>query len=335
MLFDLLLHVINKCNYPDKILYMPAKLLALGDSWFHYPNALSRDGLPVDASAGVGNILHHLIPMCPASVNFQEKETTEIFDSITGNIIPPNDDAFGRCGEELMLMVYGYSRKDPGTTVYHTTWLDMLVDRINKYKDQFDTFLILLSAGGNDIADKNLPDFLNPYGNADPVKQDAINNAISVDLKGAYTILMTRICNQFPNNTFHFLTHGYACPPVDGRGLFDLDKNFFDKWLHKMTPGPWLKPYFEDPSVKIFRPQSDAIIGDFINRFNVMMSQLTCSSIKNNGTIHYIDLRGVPDPANIEGSWCNELHLDRNYFIKAATSYNNVISSLLAPKPAV
>ncbi|HXC04582.1 MAG TPA: hypothetical protein VNZ86_07500, partial [Bacteroidia bacterium] len=91
---------------------MPAKLLALGDSWFHYPNALSRDGLPVDASAGVGNILHHLIPMCPASVNFQEKETTEIFDSITGNIIPPNDDAFGRCGEELMLMVYGYSRKD-------------------------------------------------------------------------------------------------------------------------------------------------------------------------------------------------------------------------------
>jgi hypothetical protein len=306
---------------------MATRILALGDSWFHYPNALSRDGVPVSAGNGVGNILHHLVGQLNFPVDFREKETSEIFDALSKEIIEPFDDAFGKNGEELLLMVYGYTRMNPGVPVYRITWLDMVVDRIESYKHDYDTFILLLSGGGNDIVDKNLPSFLNPIGSADPVNQTAINNAINTDLRGAYAVLMARICNQFPDKTFHFITHGYACPPVDGRSLFDADKNFLDRWLHKRTPGPWLKPSFD--LFKIPRPLSDSIIDDFINRFNTMMSQLICVSINNNGTLHYLDLRGVPDKANLEASWCNELHLDRPYFVKAAAIFNTAIKSVM------
>jgi hypothetical protein len=310
---------------------MPAKILALGDSWFHYPNKINRDGVPVLNKSGVGNILYYLHENYNLPFDYYEREINEIVDALSGKLIDPVGDTFGRCGEELLLMVYGFSRHAPGNKVYDITWLDMLVDRIEKYKSDTDTFLILLSGGGNDIVNTNLRDFLNNIGSPDPVNQNAINNAINNDLKGAYAILMARICNQFPDKTFHFIVHGYACPIVSGRGLFGILQGFWEQWLHKMPVGPWLQPFFEEKHIR--RPQSDAIIGDFINRFNTMLSQLTCVSMKNNGTLHYIDMRSVPDPANEDASWCNELHLDRNYFIKAADAYNQVIASLLKPKP--
>ncbi|MFI5150197.1 MAG: hypothetical protein ACHQRM_10735 [Bacteroidia bacterium] len=304
---------------------MSVKILALGDSWFHYPNGLNIDGQFVGDTNGVGNILNHLVEMYKLPLYYREETLDEMFDSL-GELVVSQDDALGKCGEELMVMVYGYHRNNPGKKIIQRTWLDLLIDRIDRYKEESDTFIILLSGGGNDIADKNLFDFLNNVNDpSGPVKEQAIEKAIEVDIKAAYNCMIARVCQQYPELNFHFIVQGYSWPPVNGRGLYDLDKTLLQKLLHDRSPGPWLSPAFN--AMQIPRPLAEQIIGDFIDRFNEMLISLNCES--GNGFIHYVDLRDITNRLNREQGWCNELHFNRNSFLVAAARIYEVISPLL------
>lgn len=312
---------------------MKTKTLALGESWFHYPQGLDKDGNPVQwwerifggKRKPVGNIIHYLVDNHKIDLNYSEKTATQVIDAIT-NIPVSMDDTLGRCGEELMVMVYGYRRKYPALRVHNTTWLELLVRRISKYSSDHDKFIILLSAGGNDIVEDNLEDFLyHPDSPEGPVKTQAIDEAVNQHLKGAFEEIFKRVCTNFPTKQFHFLYHGYGYPPVNRRGVFTgLEKSNIE-FLHKMSPGPWLSPYLIDKN-GIPRPEAEKIIGDFIDMFNEMLANLQCS--QPNGKLHYIDVRGITDKTNRDSGWCNEIHFDHTTFPQASKKFHDVIKTL-------
>ncbi len=315
---------------------MNTKILALGDSWFHYPQGLDKDGEPVGfwnkiggffgfRKKAVGNVIKYLVSKHKVPVFYREKTITQIFDA-TANPLASLDDTFGRCGEELMVMVFGYKRKYPSSRVHPRTWLDLLVERIANYSNDHEKFIILLSAGGNDMVDDNLVDFLSPAPDpVNPINVPAISEAINFKLKEAYLEIFERICTNFPTKKFHFLFHGYGYPPVNGRGVFTALENSSLEFLHGMSPGPWLSPALIDMQ-KYQRPLAEKIIGDFIDMFNEMLANL--KSNQPNGSLHYIDLRGITDKINRDEGWCNEIHFDHSSYQKASKLFFDVIKTL-------
>jgi len=312
---------------------MKTKILALGDSWFHYPQGLDKDGLPIrwwerifgGKKKSVGNIIKFLVDNHKVDLSYREKTATQVIDAIA-NVPVSIDDTLGRCGEELMVMVYGYRRKKPAERIHKSTWLEQLVHKISKYSTGHDKFIILLSAGGNDIVEDNLEDFLNHASDpSGPVKKQVIDEAIDKHLKGAYEEIFKRVCTNFPAKQFHFLFHGYGYPPVNRRGVFTgLEKSKIE-FLHKWSPGPWLSPFLID-KYGIQRPQAEKIIGDFIDQFNEMLVKLQCQH--PNGKLHYIDTRSITDKANRDKGWCNEIHFDHETYPLVAKKFHEVIRTL-------
>ena len=324
------------CIYICRMSY---KVLALGDSWFHYPNSLDRNGklvaggfwnkllraVGISEHKGVGNIIKYLASNHNVNLTYSEKTFSEIFDA-TFHIMNSADDVLGCCGEELLLMVYGYRRKDPSVIVHTYTWLDMLIERISAHANEYDKFVILLSAGGNDITADNLVDFLYDANNADgPVNKQAINKAVNEQMRAAYQEIFKRICTTFPTKNFHFLFHGYAYPPVNGRGVFTELEHSSIQLLHKLSPGPWLQPGFVQEKIAP-RSAQEEIIGNFIDMFNSMLASLQSSF--PNGNLHYIDLRNVTDKISRDKGWCNELHFDSTTYPQASKKYYEVIQKL-------
>ena len=317
---------------------MATKVLALGDSWFHYPRGLDKDGNPLFffklrrwlgliGDKGNGNIIYYLVYRNKLKLRFTETTADQLWDATRSPTVS-QDDVLGQCGEELMVMVHGYKRSTP--TVIENgheggTWLDTLVQRVRDYASTNNSFIILLSGGGNDIADQNLSDFLNNAGNPDgPVNQVAFDKAID-QLKGAYQTIFERLTIRFPEKKFHFVLHGYGYPPVNGRGVFTALENSPIKFLQRLSPGPWLKSYFVQKGITD-RDMQEQIIGSFIDKFNDMLQSLTAPA---NTTLHYVDLRPVTDKTDRNPGWCNELHFDHVSYVKGADHIYKIIQPLL------
>lgn len=317
---------------------MATKILAMGDSWFHYPKALDKDGNilyfpnqdPIDE--GVGNIPYYLSKKYGVELFYNETTVEEMWESITNNE-HINGDNFGMCGEELMVMVYGYSRSAPTVIKDRTPWLQLLKNKIATYNNPqglYDRIIILLSAGGNDIANENLLDFVaidNTNNTFHPIKQQQkIDYAINTQLKEAYMQIFTQICGQFPDIKFHFLMHGYDYAPVNGRKLITNRVAHYEKPLQRLSPGPWLKPFL-DPNNLDIRPMCEDIIASMMDEFNSMLMSLTPP--KTNCNIHYVDLRNTADRNNKDACWANELHYDGTRFDIAAGKFAAVITDIL------
>src|SRR5437868_5712211 len=125
---------------------METKVLALGESWFHYAARLGRDGEVItNEPHGVGGIIYHLTTMYGLTIYYDETTTGDIYDA-QAHTVKSVDDALGCCGEEILVMTHGGGN----------SWLDLLVQRIGRYAAANNKFIILLSAGGNDIVDRYL-----------------------------------------------------------------------------------------------------------------------------------------------------------------------------------
>ena len=310
---------------------MATKILALGDSWFHYPAHISDAGdFPV--ADGVGSIIYFLFKKFNVPIYFDETSASEMYDGATHNVKSIDDD-LGCCGEELLVMTKNGAN----------TWLALLRKRVKIYSFNTDKFIILLSGGGNDVADTYLAQFLKEDHIAHPtenpldlIDEEKLNTQINVHLKGAFQKIFDFICVENPDKEFHFIVHGYSYPPVNGRGVLHADNNIlhniFDALFNKLYPGPWLYPTFVhkkiiDPdNLVATRPRAEAIINDFIDRFNEMLLNLTTNY--TNGTVHYVDLRTIPNGKNQDDQWCNELHFNRENYIKAAERFSEVINAI-------
>jgi len=237
------------------------------------------------------------------------------------------DDVLGQCGEELMVMVTGKNRQGEKKHEPDNTWLVCLTKRVELNLSS-DQFVILLSGGGNDIADKNLPDFLNDISTSnEPVKNDEFNKAIGL-LKEAYLTIFKTLSDQFSNKKFHFVMHGYGYPPVNGRGVITAFENSSSKKLQSLSPGPWLKPHFVEKGITD-RPLQEKIIGDFIDTFNDMLTDLVKENNLPNVTLYYADLLQITDQVNRNPGWCNELHFDHSSYVEAAKKVYKIIQPLL------
>lgn len=314
---------------------MKTKILALGDSWFHYPRGLDKDGNPIlfftirrwlglIGDKGVGNIVCYLKNR--NKIPIDSRETT--VDQLVEAKFPSDhsaDDVLGQCGEELMVMAYGHTRSNPHNILHKPTWLEVLEKRVSNDASSCEQFVILLSGGGNDIADENLLAFLNDNNPATPVNSHAFNEALQ-ELKDAYLEIFNRIGKASGGKNVHFVLHGYGYPPVNGRGVFMALEKSKIKMLHKLSPGPWLKPNFEKKGI-YKRPLQDEIIGDFIDKFNNMVQGLTPPL--TNVKLHYADLRHVIDKINRDKGWCNELHFDHHSYVEAANTIYKIIQPLL------
>jgi hypothetical protein len=315
---------------------MTTKILALGDSWFHYPKGLDKNGNVVifpnlvnkSKGVGVGNIPFYLKWKYAVDLNYHETTLSEMWDAAKDKDYSKDDD-LGECGEELLIMVNGISRRNPNVVVTQIPWLVRLKDRIKYYDDNFslDQAIILISAGGNDMVDKNLPAFLD-FENGAPVLKDADFNDAVVDLKNALLKIFDDTATAFPHIRFHFVFHGYDYPPVNGRGLISQGTLIGSTPLQKLLPGPWLTPAFATLYNKAGLPMNRAacenIIDTMIDRFNIMLGTL-----HNGADRHYVDLRNTADRTNRDACWCNELHYDRDRFIAATEKYNAVIKSII------
>lgn len=307
---------------------MSTKVLALGDSWFHYPRGLDRDGNPIFlfkirrwlgliGDRGVGNIVYYLVNRNKLPLFFTETSVGQLWDAARSPT-DSDDDVLGQCGEELRVMVTGTNRRGEQKHPPENTWLACLKRRIEKqYKDD-DKFIILLSGGGNDIADKNLPDFLTDSGTH--INEVEISKAIEL-LKGDYQAIFNTL-SAIPGKKFEFILHGYAYPPVNGRGVITAFDKSSNALLQRLSPGPWLKPYFEKKGV-LDRKEQENIIGNFIDRFNNMLKSLVASNV------HYVDLLTVTDKVERNRGWCNELHFDHQSYVAAANTAYRAIQPLL------
>lgn len=313
---------------------MTTKILSLGDSWFHYPKGLDRDGNIVffpaqqERSAkgvGVGNIPYYLVNKFAVNLLYKETSLSEAFDSVTNNI-SSDDDNFGVCGEELMVMVYGYRRQDPTTIIDKITWLELLIDRISDYdkKQGLDRVILLLSGGGNDMVDKNLPDFLQLVDGVGSLNEPFFQKEL-IKLKTAWETLFATLHDKFPHIEFHFLIHGYDYPPVNGRGVVTDEASPISRLLYqRMLPHAWISRYL--PAFNLTNQQGEAIVATMIDEYNEMLPTL---NIPNNCHLHYIDLRGIANTPNKNACWANELHLDREHFILAAKRFYEVIKGII------
>ena len=303
---------------------MSTKILALGDSWFHYPSGFTNTGGENAAEADkVGNIIYRLLYNHPNVKNYlyyDETTTSEFFDGATHSVVS-KDDAMGCCGEELLRMV----RK---TGLLQKSWLDLLKERITSYEGTTDTFIILLSGGGNDIAGHNLDKFIQ-HGTA---LTDTFKNFVVNDIKQAYQKIFDEICRENDEKKFHFILHGYAYAPVNGKGVFQNETNLGQDVLHLLSPGPWLSPTFQrnymlHPS---FPPADRAvcqnIMWNFIDIFNDMIASL--AETNGNRNVHYVDLRPLTTQANPDTGWCNEIHFNNATFPLAANKFYDVIHQI-------
>ena len=146
--------------------------------------------------------------------------------------------------------------------------------------------VILISAGGNDLAEKGvLRSLLNHAGMGLPIlNDDAVTGFVDVRLRGAYRRLLGFIvCLSRrlygDGDPIPILVHGYAYPVPDG-------KPFRVPFITRK--GPWLKPEFDKRGYSAL-VETTAAMQNLLDRFNDMVEDLP----KEPGFEHvkYVNLR--------------------------------------------
>jgi hypothetical protein len=166
------------------------RLLAMGDSWFHYPFALDvlqsleSDRFTIDSMAGTTATLDDMAPPANWDPN------------------APNQPAASGGGQ-----------------------LNKLIQTVQQLSDAQinDVRAILISAGGDDIVlpKGRLASLLNAYGsNLPALKEEALKKIVDQDLGAALMRALaaaTAVSHYFLGRKVPILIHGYGYPVPDGR----------------------------------------------------------------------------------------------------------------------
>lgn len=282
------------------------KLIALGDSWFHYPKP-------------VGNIIYYLKTIYKHDIGYEESFISTIAQGIRHHPAS-KDDTLGENGEDLMNMAFN-TKVDHHGIAFTPTWLELLYGKLTTVTE--DKIVILLSGGGNDIVGEEMRSFLNPKASGLPVlREQNLHDFIHNGLHKAYERITKFVRDNTAGKQVRFIIHGYAYPPVNGRSVTGM--NHFI--------GPWLKPYLLEKGV-VDRNEQDEIARKLIDTFNTMLEKF----VSNNPDCYYIDLR--KDIRQEDSEWCNELHLNKDNFVKVAGKFHNCIQNInwvnVAAQPAL
>lgn len=181
---------------------------------------------------------------------------------------------------------------------------------------------ILLSGGGNDIAGDEFAILLNHAASSLPsLNEDILRGVIDVRLKNAYARMisgLTAISQSYLGRAIPIVTHGYDYALPDGRGFAG------GFWI---LPGPWLEPGFRKKGYTNF-VKNAGIVAQLMDRFNTMLKSV--SATPQFPHVHYLDLRGTlmcdPETMKYRKDWANELHPNRDGFLKVTAKFAELIS---------
>lgn len=152
---------------------------------------------------------------------------------------------------------------------------------------------ILLSGAGNDIAD-NFEGFLFQRSSAQRGwNQPLVDGFVNGTIKSAYAKIVSAVdavCTSLLGHPVPILTHGYARPVPDGRGIF----------------GNWLMDGFVRQGYTDLAERT-VLAGNFIDQLNTMQSNLRRDT--GIASITYVDLRpALSSGSSYQTYWANELH---------------------------
>jgi hypothetical protein len=182
---------------------------------------------------------------------------------------------------------------------------------------------ILLSGGGNDIAD-NFEGFLYHRESAlQGWNQQLVGGFINLTIKSAYAKIVAELdalcrSDKVLGRSVPILVHGYAHPVPDGRGIF----------------GNWLMDGFVRQGYEDLAERT-ALAGNFIDQLNTMLSNLKRDS--GIDCVTYVNLRpALSSGADYETYWRNELHPTKFGFEEVTKRIAAALSSLgIAIPPAL
>ena len=227
-------------------------------------------------------------------------------------------------GDTLENMVYGTEHRFFRRT---RPVLEKLVETVAEVRPP----VVLISAGGNDVAGEELRSFLN-HGDSGlpPLRVEHLRDFIHGFARTAYEKVARDIWNAHP--PAKIIVHGYGHAVPDGRGV-GFDVGLGDRRLNLV--GPWLRPAFVAKNIPL--DEGQRIVVRIIDEFNTMLAGLVAQFP---GQFFAIDAR----PRIAAGDWVNELHLTNTGAIRVAGMLNDVITTVMngaspaaplsaAPKP--
>lgn len=159
---------------------------------------------------------------------------------------------------------------------------------------------LLLSGGGNDIADTFQSCLFERNSPQPGWNQQMVDAYLNLPLKEAYSTIASTLdtyCNQLLHRSVPIFIHGYGHPVPDGRGIFGRH---------------WLREKFEAMGYTN-QEERTLLARDLINQFNTMLSHLARDT--GIASVKYVDLRpGLSSGSDYRSSWTNELHPTRQGF---------------------
>lgn len=191
----------------------------------------------------------------------------------------------------------------------------------------FEFDVVLLSAGGNDFADRYLEETFRGKSNLSP--QDAFEVVMESkrfdQIRDAYALCISkfRAIKAVP-----ILAHTYSYPRLIGKEAHLTVGNLGAAALLKKSTGPWI-----DPHIKYVIKQRDSG-GVELREFARMLVDgfeehvLRKLRDSNNGAFDYVDLRALL-PA--DGDWFDEMHPTESGFHRLASAVRPAVIQALPP----
>jgi hypothetical protein len=177
---------------------------------------------------------------------------------------------------------------------------------------------ILLSGGGNDLAGEQFGMLLNHAGS--PIggfNEDVVRGVVDVRVRLAIITIVaqvTQVCVKLTGERVPIVTHGYAHPVPDGRGVLG-------GW--GPLPGSWLRPGFYEKGFGSL-DHNTALMADLIDRFNGMLNEV--AKLPNHGHVTVVDLRKtLSNGDQYKNRWANELQPTESGFGAVADEFAAVI----------
>src|SRR5438093_1069529 len=171
---------------------------------------------------------------------------------------------FAEHGDTLENMTYGTGYKRNYQP--YPPSLDEVVAAVKEHQPA----VVLLSAGGNDIAGDELENFLNHRdAHLDDLRKEYVQYAFTVAARGMYEYFLARVMKVQPKA--RIITHGYGYPDPDGRYIGVVGIHF---------SGPWLRPALTRKRI-MDREQARKVMRDLVNALNIMLDEFAAAHPKN------------------------------------------------------
>lgn len=225
-----------------------------------------------------------------------------------------NVDVFrvSEAGDTLENMVYGCDYD--GGFRPKPSQIEKTLEAIREH----DADVVLFSAGGNDVAGKELEAYLNHADSKMPdLRETYVKVMFEEVFPHAFEAFIARVRAVRAN--IPILLHGYDYAVPDGRGV----KVPLFGWTFI---GPWLRPPMTRKRITD-DGRRQALISALIDRLNTML----VSVAEKHPGVHHIDLRGTLsfDRENYKKDWANELHPTSAGFEEIAKKFDKAISDVL------